>query len=120
MTASELSQHVSEFHGNLEAGEGAKLIDEHKNMLTDISTLKQNSTLVVELVAGKEIIDPFTKRPTGDREPGIAHRVEALEYASNGGRGFSVRNRDKLIIGAIASVPSVGTLFIAFLAIGGG
>lgn len=92
---SELSKHVDEFHGALEAGEGAVLIQEHKDMLGDISELKHNSTLIVELVAGKPVLDKFTNLPTGEREPGIAVRVEALEHSANGGGGFSIKAKDK-------------------------
>lgn len=87
--------HLKDFHGELEAGEAKELIEEHKNMLVDISELKRNSALTVELIAGKLIVDPFTHQETGEREPGIAYRVESLEHQSNGGGGFSIRAKDK-------------------------
>ena len=112
--------HLRDFHGNLKAGEGAKLIEEHKNMLTDISTLKHDSALTVELIAGKIIMDKFTNLPTGEREPGIAFRVESLEHQSNGGRGMSIRLRDKAQMGlwggvSAAVVYSAGLIIAAWI-----
>ena len=92
---SELDKHVEEFHGALEAGEGAILVQEHKNMLNDITQLKRDSSLTVELIAGKVILDPYTDLPTGERESGIAQRVKSLEHTANGGGGFSIKAKDK-------------------------
>lgn len=50
----------------------------------------------------------------------VKEDISELKYLANGGGGFSVRNKDKLMIGAIAAVPSLGTLFIAYLALSGG
>lgn len=46
--------------------------------------------------------------------------IAELKHLANGGGGFSVRNKDKLVIGAIAAVPGLGTLLIAYLALSGG
>ena len=112
--------HLRDFHGNLKAGEGAKLIEEHKNMLNDITDLKHDSALSVELLAGKIIVDKFTGRETGEREPGIAFRVESLEYQANGGRGMSIRLRDKAQMGlwggvSAAVVYSAGLIVAALI-----
>ena len=105
--------HLKDFHAKLRPGEAATLIEEHKTMLTDISTLKHDSALTVELIAGKIILDPFTHQPTGERETGIADRVESLEYNSNGGRGLSIRMRDKVETGLWGGLIAGGAIIVA-------
>ncbi len=112
--------HLKDFHAKLRPGEAATLVEEHKTMLTDISTLKHDSALTVELIAGKIIVDKFTGRETGEREPGIAFRVESLEYQANGGRGMSIRLRDKAQMGlwggvSAAVVYSAGLIVAALI-----
>ncbi len=65
--------------------------------------------LLVNLVAGKMILDPFTDLPTGKREEGMDNRLTRLEYNANGGTGLSIRGRDKIIISFITA----GLLVIA-------
>lgn len=83
--------HLDQFHTVLPPEETEQLVTEHSHLMSD-------TALLVELVAGKQKTDPFTDLPTGEREPGIAERVELLEHHTNGGRGLSIRTRDKLII----------------------
>ena len=94
--ASKQADHVEKDHGNITGPEAKALVAEHKGMIHDVG-------LTVDLIAGKPIIDVYTGVPTGQREPGIADRVKLLEYNSNGGRGFSVRNRDKIIIAGMSA-----------------
>lgn len=113
-------QHLEEYHANLKSGQTKVLINEHRDMVENIDT-------IATLVAGEKIVDPITHEWHGRREPGMAQRqelmairVEKLEHRSNGGGGFSIRNKDKLVIGAIASVPAVVSLLIGYLALTGG
>ena len=95
-----LQHHRDNDHANLNKDEADALVKEHRNMVDDLA-------LLVEMVAGECVIDEFTGENTGQRKPGIASKVEALDHRSNGGGGFSVRTRDKIIIGLIAAIPSV-------------
>ena len=72
------SRHVEELHGDLEPGEAEDLIVEHRMMV-------DNMDLLVDTVAGIKILDPFTKRPTGDREGGMDQRLSVIEKRTNGG-----------------------------------
>jgi hypothetical protein len=105
------AHHITDYHANLKAGEAAVLIAKVRSIP---ESMVDDIALSVELLAGKEIIDEFTKQPTGQRHPGIAKRVEVLEYAANGGRGLSIRTRDKLLI-IVANAVSVAV--VAWLAV---
>lgn len=112
-------QHLEEYHANLKSGQARVLVEEHQNMVEDIDT-------IATLIAGKKVLDPLSHEWHGQRESGMAQkqelmaiRIEKLEHRSNGGGGFSIRNKDKLIIGAIASVPAVVSLLIAYLSLTG-
>jgi hypothetical protein len=89
--------HLEHEHIGLSRDQALELVDEHVNMVHDVG-------LTVELIAGKPIKDEWTGKLTGKREPGIAKRVEDLEFNSNGGRGFSIRNRDKLVIAGLTTL----------------
>jgi hypothetical protein len=118
----ELADHVEEYHA-FKASELMKMVIEHKELLTDVSGLKKDTALSVELLAGKQIIDPYTGQPTGERLPGIASRVETLEYDANGGSGIHIRFRDKAqmglwgVLGAV--VTSLGLILAAWVSQGG-
>lgn len=90
------------------AAEAVELIAEHNSMVPNVA-------LSLDLLAGKPILDMVTGIPTGQREPGIADRVKSLEWNSNGGRGFSVRNRDKIIIAGLTTMGLVLAEVIRFL-----
>jgi hypothetical protein len=46
---------------------------------------------------------------------GIQNDVRWLKKRGNGGKGFSVRTRDKLAIGLIAAIPSIMLVVVAYL-----
>ncbi len=105
--------HLKDFHAKQQPGEAAVLIEEHKTMLTDIHELKHNSALTVELVAGKLKIDPFTGKETGERSDGISQRIKSLEHSANGGKGLSIRMRDKAQMGLWGGIVAAAGLIIA-------
>jgi len=56
-------------------------------------------------------------KPTGTYVGGMENDIREFRDQANGGKGFSIRNRDKLIIGAIAAVPAIASLIIALVAL---
>lgn len=82
------NRHVADYHANLPPGRAAELVQEHEDMVGDIS-------LLVDLVAGEQIVDPFTHKSTGLRREGLADRVEKIDARTNGGGGVSIRWSDK-------------------------
>ena len=60
--------------------------------------------IIVDSIAGKQVVDAFTGEPTGHRNGGMDDRLKKLEFQGNGGGGFSMRAKDKAQISAIITV----------------
>jgi hypothetical protein len=50
-------QHQSDFHGNLEAGEGSRLIEEHVQMVNDTAANKKMLKRMVVAIEGEPIVN---------------------------------------------------------------
>lgn len=108
--------HITEYHADLEPGEAATLVGEHIE-------LKDNVTVLLDIVAGRKVVDPITHQWMGQREEGMRSMVERMDRqikkftsdTSNGGDGVRAKIRMTDAV-KIAMLTSVATIIAAMLA----
>jgi hypothetical protein len=121
---SDMDAHIEEYHA-FNAEELRVMVAAHEEL---VQTVPENKVLlerVIELLDGTPHYDLHEKQigRTGGmvaKQSLIERELSALKLQANtqqGGTGFSIRNRDKLIIGAIAAVPAIASLIIGIVAI---
>lgn len=114
-----MEEHIETYHA-FKATELRDMVIEHTELVKAVPETKVLLERVVEALDGKPEFDLHGKqigRVGGmvAKQNLIERDVAALKYAGNGGRGFSVRTRDKVIIGFIAAIPSIAILIAAIL-----
>ena len=116
-----MAAHLEQYHA-FTADELRPMVEEHNKMVEDVPSIKATVERIICVLEGEPEYDlhgdemPRTGGMRGRQEM-IERDLAHMKFESNGGRGFSIRNRDKLIIGAIASVPAVASLIIAAVAV---
>lgn len=116
-----MEAHVSKYHA-FTADQLVPMVEEHNELTLDVPEIKRVVERIICVLEGEPIVDLHGNEIS--REGGMRGRQEMIErdlagikYDANGGRGFSIRNKDKLIIGTIAAIPAVVSLLIAYLAL---
>jgi hypothetical protein len=115
------NDHIDEYH-SFSADDVKIMVEAHEEL---VKTVPENKILlerVIEVLDGTPEYDLYNKQTgrTGGmvaKQNLIERELASIKYAGNGGTGFSVRNKDKLIIGAIAAVPAIVSLIIGLVAI---
>lgn len=113
--------HIAEYHA-FTTDELRPIVDEHNEVVSLLPEIQETVEKIIVVLDGKPEHDLHgheIARHGGMRgkQELIERDVAALKFDSNGGKGFSIRNRDKLIIGAIASIPAIASLIIAAIAV---
>jgi len=117
----EIAAHVEQYHA-FTADELRPMVDEHNRLVEDVPEIRDVVERIINVLEGKPEFDlqghemPRTGGMRGKQEM-IERDLSNLKHDANGGRGFTIRNRDKLIIGTIAAVPSLAALIIAAIAV---
>jgi hypothetical protein len=111
--------HVTEYHA-FKAQELVVMVNQHDELVKSVPQNRQLLEKVITILDGEEIRDihgDLVSRTGGmrGRQAAIETDMAALKFDANGGRGFSVRTRDKVIIGFIAAIPSIAILIAALL-----
>ena len=81
------------------------------------TTQKLKNSNVIGLDIATKMLSLGKQKAMDKRQVMMEQDIADFKYEANGGKGFSVRNKDKLIIGAIASVPTIASLIIAAIAV---
>ena len=112
-------KHIEIYHA-FKADELKEMVVEHAALVKAVPENKLLLERVVEALDGKPEYDLHGKQ-TGrkggmvSKQNMIERDVASIKYDANGGRGFSVRTRDKIIIGVIAALPSIAILIAAIV-----
>lgn len=111
--------HLDEYH--LFATELVKeMVSEHNEL---VKTVPENKKLLERVIVALDGIPEYDVRgkkigTTGgmvSKQAKIERDLAAIKFAGNGGGGFSIRNKDKMIIGLIAAIPSVMLVIVAYI-----
>ena len=105
------SKHLDEYHA-FKKDALIEMVAEHNALVEGFPQARDDIEAILYYVAGEKVLDPITHEWFGERKGGMAARITKLEYDANGGRGLSIRNRDKLII---ALLSTVGAIIVAAL-----
>lgn len=105
--ANELCEHVDEYHA-FKKEDLQRMVKEHETLMIGADERTELLNRIIDALEGEEG-EPNLHGEAGPRTGGMAGKinvierdVEKLKYDGNGGRGFSVRNRDKIIIAALS------------------
>jgi len=116
-----MAAHVEQYHA-FTADELRPMVEEHNELTADVPEIKRVVERIICVLEGEPVIDLHGDEIGRDggmrgKQAQIERDLAGIKHDANGGRGFSIRNKDKLIIGAIASIPAVASLVIAAIAV---
>lgn len=121
-------KHVEEYHA-FKVAELRVLVAQHESLIESVPINTKLLEKIVNVLEGSEEFDMHDEsmgrtggmvakqKAMDKRQVMMEQDIADFKYEANGGKGFSVRNKDKLIIGAIASVPTIASLIIAAIAV---
>ena len=124
-------KHVDVYHA-FKAPELVAMVDEHRTLLVEQASTADRVERIAVILEGEEkmnIAGDVVGFSGGmvERQKDIdgvvrqtARDVEKMKHDANGGRGFSIRNKDKLIIGTIAAIPGIIGAVLVVIALGQG
>ena len=109
-------EHVDEYHA-FKAAELKVMVAQHETLTRSVPINTRLLENIIDVLEGPEDFDLHGESKGRDggmvgKQSMIERDITGLKYDSNGGKGFSVRNKDKIIIGVIAALPAVA-IFVA-------
>lgn len=116
----EMCDHVDEYHAFKK--EALKvMVEEHRELVSRLPETERLTERIIDVLEG-EYGEPNLHGELGPRDGGLVGKIDmierdvsALKFDANGGRGFSVRFRDKAIIAGLTMFAIVAAKVIELL-----
>ena len=115
----ENKDHVTEYHA-FKVAELRVMVAQHEELTRSVPINTKLLEGIVDVLEGPEEFNLLNepKGRTGGmvgRQAMIERDLASIKHDANGGRGFSVRNRDKITIGAIAVMPTIAIFIVSIV-----